>query len=44
MINAEKIIVGQEGISEYFMVGIALLPDPMMAHSTLEELRKKTAG
>ena len=36
-----KVIVGQEGVSKYFMVGIALLPDPSLVHSTLEELRIK---
>lgn len=34
-----RVIVGQEGVSMTFMVGVAYLPDPEMAHHKLEELR-----
>jgi hypothetical protein len=34
------VIVGREGISKVFMVGVAYLPDPRLAHLKLEKLRK----
>lgn len=34
-----RTIVGQEGVSKVFMVGVALLPDPDMADAVLSELR-----
>lgn len=33
------VIVGQSGVSNCFMVGVALLPDPDHAHTELERLR-----
>jgi hypothetical protein len=33
------VIVGKEGVSHVFMVGVAYLPDPQLAHQTLERLR-----
>jgi hypothetical protein len=34
-----RVIVGQEGVSRLFMVGVAHLPDSQMAHQKLESLR-----
>ena len=34
-----RVIVGQEGVSRMFMVGVAHLPDPEMAHHKLGGLR-----
>lgn len=34
-------IVGKEGVSWVFMVGVAYLPDPKLAHHKLEHLRDK---
>lgn len=35
-----RIIVGNEGVSLCFMVGVAHLPDPQRCHETLESLRQ----
>ena len=37
-------IVGKEGVSRVFMVGVAYLPDPNMAHRKLERLRTELLG
>ena len=34
-----RIIVGEPGVSHFFMVGVAQVPDPSFAHALLEELR-----
>ncbi|MHC4573692.1 MAG: DUF3800 domain-containing protein [Planctomycetota bacterium] len=34
-----QIIVGKEGVSRVFMVGVAYLPDPKLAYNKLEQLR-----
>ena len=36
-----RIVVGNEGVSHCFMVGLVDLPDPELAHSKLEELRQR---
>ena len=36
-----KIIVGNEGVSNLFMIGLIDLPNPAAAHEKLEELRRK---
>jgi len=33
------VIIGKQGISRVFMVGVAYLPDPQLAHQKLENLR-----
>jgi len=33
------VIVGREGVSKVFMVGVAYLPDPRLAYLKLEKLR-----
>jgi hypothetical protein len=35
------IVVGNEGVSRYFMIGLVELPDPDAAHRTLEKRRKR---
>ena len=37
-------IVGKEGVSRVFMVGVAYLPDPKLAHHKLEQLRTELLG
>ncbi|MBI4771460.1 MAG: hypothetical protein HY784_13895 [Chloroflexi bacterium] len=34
-----RILLGKPGVSKFFMVGVALLPDPALAHTKLEALR-----
>ncbi len=34
-------LLGQEGVSNFFMVGLAHLPDPTEAHRQLEALRQE---
>jgi hypothetical protein len=34
-----RVIVGREGVSRLFMVGVAYLSEPSVAHSKLEKLR-----
>lgn len=36
-----KIVVGREGVSHLFMVGLVDLPDPALAYSELEGLRRR---
>ena len=36
-----RILVGKPGVSRYFMVGMANIPDPTRAHELLEALRAK---
>src|SRR5687767_8534598 len=36
-----RIIVGNEGVSRCFMLGLLELPDPALAHKKLEELRQE---
>lgn len=36
-----RIVVGREGISRCFMVGLVDVPDPKLAHDKLEELRHR---
>ncbi len=34
-----QVIVGKQGVSRVFMVGVAYLPDPQLVHQRLEDLR-----
>jgi len=34
-----RVIVGKKGVSRVFMVGVAYLPEPKLAHCKLEQLR-----
>jgi hypothetical protein len=36
-----RIVVGREGVSRCFMVGLVDVPDPGLAHDKLEELRRR---
>lgn len=36
-----QVLLGKEGVSYFFMVGVALLPNPAEAQRQLEELRRK---
>lgn len=39
-----KIIVGTPGVSNYFLVGVAHVPNPQQAHRDLEDLRRRLLG
>lgn len=39
-----KIIVGTPGVSNYFLVGVAHVPNPQQAHRDLEDLRRHLLG
>ena len=36
-----RVLLGQEEVSDLFMVGVTHLPDPVEAHRKLEKLPKK---
>ena len=37
--NRGRVLVGELGVSKFFMVGVAHLPDPSLAQTKLDELR-----
>jgi hypothetical protein len=39
-----RVIVGREGVSHCFYVGLVDLPDPLAAHGAIEDLRKNLLG